>query len=447
MIRCIRLVVAALFLSVSVSLGVQTATLHDITIFHFNDLHARLTSDSGRGGFAHLATLLKQERATTKNSITLFGGDLVQGTPVSTLFQGLPVFEIANGLKIDVACLGNHEFDYGWQKVPEFIKAAKFPTLSANMVNASGKRLLEPPYVILTTGGLRIAVVGAMMEDLLATTTLQRLGPWHSAPLAETLRPIVTEAKRKADFVVVLGHLTERDIRSILQNLPEVAVVVAGHNHDGLPEMAVDGRIGVNAPGYGTAIGRLELQYDSAKQRIVSHKWGLIPVDSRKYPADSEMKKVVDQWEAKVTAAVDVPIGRANKRLAGPELTAFLEQMLRERTGADFGYQNGGGIRDIIPEGPLLARHVWNMMPFDNDVVTLTVSGRELRELMAAGSLKPARVTNLDTIDPQRVYRITTADFIAQTLADRGRKLPAVNENILVRDLYVEGIRRRGVIP
>src|SRR5262249_31723034 len=149
--------------SASIALTSQTNTVRDITILHFNDLHARLTPDEGRGGFAHLATLLKQERATAKNSITLNGGDLVQGTPVSTVFQGVPLYQIANSLKIDVSCLGNHEFDYGWIKVPEFIRQAKFPVVSANMLDAAGKRLLDPPYVTVTVGGIRIAVVGAMM--------------------------------------------------------------------------------------------------------------------------------------------------------------------------------------------------------------------------------------------------------------------------------------------
>src|SRR5262245_25842973 len=122
MIARIRLMVAAIVLFAGLALGFQTPAIHDITIFHFNDLHARLLPESGVGGFAHLDTLLKQERATVKNSITLYGGDLVQGTPVSTLFKGVPIFEIANGFKIDVACLGNHEFDYGWQKIREFTK-------------------------------------------------------------------------------------------------------------------------------------------------------------------------------------------------------------------------------------------------------------------------------------------------------------------------------------
>ena len=87
----IRLAVATILAYSLLAVGFQSPSVQEITILHFNDLHARLTADGGRGGFAHLVTLLKEERAASRNSITLFGGDLVQGTPVSTLFQGTPL--------------------------------------------------------------------------------------------------------------------------------------------------------------------------------------------------------------------------------------------------------------------------------------------------------------------------------------------------------------------
>src|SRR5438067_343855 len=82
-----------------------------LTILHTNDLHAHLLpNEEGQGGFAYLATALRQQRAGCAECLYLNAGDLVQGTPVSTIFHGLPVYEIANRLGIDVATLGNHEF-------------------------------------------------------------------------------------------------------------------------------------------------------------------------------------------------------------------------------------------------------------------------------------------------------------------------------------------------
>src|SRR5690242_7362101 len=102
-----RFFAATLLVSASAFAEVRT-----LTVLHINDLHARLMPlENGNGGFAYLATALKQERAGCKDCILLNAGDVVQGTPVSTIFHGLPVYEVANLLGIDVSTLGNHDFD------------------------------------------------------------------------------------------------------------------------------------------------------------------------------------------------------------------------------------------------------------------------------------------------------------------------------------------------
>jgi len=95
-------------------LGAEVRTL---TILHVNDLHARLTPlENKHGGFAYLASAIRRERANCKDCILLNAGDMAQGSPVSTIFHGLPIFEVANLLGFDAATLGNHDFDYGWMQ-------------------------------------------------------------------------------------------------------------------------------------------------------------------------------------------------------------------------------------------------------------------------------------------------------------------------------------------
>src|ERR1017187_8472234 len=97
--------------------------IRSLTILHVNDLHARISPlENHNGGFAYLATAIQKERAGCNDCILLSAGDLVQGSPVSTIFHGLPVFEIANLLGFDAATLGNHEFDYGWMQARQFIQ-------------------------------------------------------------------------------------------------------------------------------------------------------------------------------------------------------------------------------------------------------------------------------------------------------------------------------------
>ena len=113
---------------------------------------------------------------------------------------------------------------------------------------------------------------------------------------------------------------------------------------------------------------------------------------------------------------------------------------MREQSGADFAFMNQGGVRDIIPAGQLLERHIWNIMPFDNRVVTATLKGKDL----------PPVVLNGRTVDPERKYTLAVSDFSA---ANQG-----TNENLrvtgidfkgdagLMRDLLIDWFRKKKVI-
>src|SRR6516225_1701044 len=138
------------------------AEVHTLTILHINDLHARLMPlENKHGGFANLAAVIRRERANCSDCILLNAGDVAQGTPVSTIFHGLPAFEVANMLGIDAGTLGNHDFDYGWMQTRKFLDTAKYPIVSANVTGSRGE-LFAKPYVILKVNGLRVAVIGAM---------------------------------------------------------------------------------------------------------------------------------------------------------------------------------------------------------------------------------------------------------------------------------------------
>ena len=426
----------------------QPASVRNFTILHLNDLHARLTPDSdGRGGFAHVATLLKRERAAAPASITLHAGDFVQGSPVSTMFAGVPIFQVGNLLGIDVNTLGNHEFDYGWRQIGVYIAVAKFETVNANVVNDRGARLLDTPYVVREVGGVRVAIVGALLENPPVRAT--EMGPWRVAPVVEGLRAVVAEAKTKADLVLVLGHIRVREMEAVLDQLPDVGVVVAGHSHDGIEkEIVRDGRVGVHAGGYGRDIGRLRLEYDTERRRIVSHEWARLPVDARAIPADPAVDEQVKAWEARVAPIVDVPIGRATQRVDRDAARILMQRALLDGFGGDAAYVEPGSVRDEIPQGELRARHIWNLSPFHDPAVTVTVSGRELAELFPEANRQPALAGGATRIDPAKSYRLTTSRYTALGWIELDRRtFPMKIEDLTVRDAIIKWIRLRQVIP
>jgi 5'-nucleotidase/UDP-sugar diphosphatase len=430
---------AALALAVCFPLAGEVRSL---TILHTNDLHARISPlDNHHGGFAYLAAVIRRERDGCKDCILLNAGDLVQGSPVSTIFHGIPVYEIANLLGFDVSMPGNHEFDYGWMQTRKFIQVGKYPMVCANVVNSKGELFAPQPYVIVTVNGLRVAVIGAMTDELGVLTTPKMIGDWRTLPVLATVRKYAAELRDKSDLIVVLGHINGVEERQFLDTAPEIPVLVTGHLHNGLPEALMkNGRVLVRVKGYGEELGRLELQVDTQKKAPVSWNWKRIPVDSTKVEPTTEVARQVKYWEDEVKARVDQPLAISKRAFTKAEVKKLIERAIREETGADFAHMNQGGVRDSLPQGQLLVRNIWNIMPFDSDVVTGTFKGRDL----------PAVVVGDRKIDPDREYTLAVSDYTAanqettENLQTTGLKFP--NNVGLMRDLLIDWFRKKKVI-
>jgi 5'-nucleotidase / UDP-sugar diphosphatase len=412
-----------------------------LTILHLNDLHAHISPENGRGGFAYLATVIERERANCVDCILLNAGDLVQGSPVSTIFRGDPIYQLANLLGFDAACLGNHEFDYGWAQAAQFAKIANYPIVTANVVNAAGELLTPKPYVILKVNGLRVAVIGAMTDTLNTLTAPKSLGEWHTIPVVETVRKYAMELRGQSDLVVLLAHITGGEESAILNSVPEIPVLVTGHIHTGITEaVSHDGRVLVRVRSYGEELGRLELKVDTEKKAPVSWTWRRIPVDTAKIEPDAAMARQVKLWEDKVTAEVDRPLATASRSFNKSEVKRLIEQALREETHSDFAWMNSGGVRDPLPQGQLLDRQIWNIMPFDNEVLIGTFKGRDL----------PKVVIGDKQIDPDRDYTLAVSDYTAanqgtgENLRTTGLQFP--KDAGLMRDMLLDWFRKKKVI-
>ena len=164
---------AKYFLSLSIiflslSSGIR-GDIKELTILYTNDLHSHLvphiegwmSKDRPVGGFANIATLVKEEKAKNPETIYIDAGDYFSGPYVSTLTEGAAVIETMNFLGLDAACIGNHEFDHGWQNTFNQLKKATFPILNGNIfVEDTGKLFWDNPYIIIEKQGLKIGIIG-----------------------------------------------------------------------------------------------------------------------------------------------------------------------------------------------------------------------------------------------------------------------------------------------
>jgi 5'-nucleotidase/UDP-sugar diphosphatase len=418
------------------------AEIRSLTILHTNDLHAHISPlDNHNGGFAYLATAIQKERAGCADCILLNAGDLVQGTPVSTIFHGEPVYEIGNMLGFDVSTLGNHDFDYGWREARKFVEMAKYPMVSANVVDGQGKLFAPKPYVILKVNGLRVAVIGGMTDNLHSLSTKKSLEDTHTLPVFDTVRKYAAELRGQSDLIVLLAHITDQEETHFLNDAPEIPVIISGHIHRGIDTpFTKDGRVVARVKGLGEELGRLELKVDTEKKAPVSWAWKHITIDSTKIEPSKDVAAAVKHWEDAVTQQVDQPLAISKKRFTKPEVKALIEQALRDETHSDFAWMNQGGVRDFVPEGQLLVRHIWNVMPFDNEVLVGTFKGRDL----------PPNVVGDRKIDPDRDYRLAVSDYTAENqntkenLGTTGLKFP--EDAGLMRDMLLDWFRKKKVI-
>jgi 2',3'-cyclic-nucleotide 2'-phosphodiesterase (5'-nucleotidase family) len=294
--------------------------------------------------------------------------------------------------------------------------------------------------VILKVNGLRVAVLGAMTDDLKTLSVPKLLEQWHTLPVVETVRKYAAELKSQSDLIVLVAHITGQEELAILKSVPNVAVLVTGHIHSGIAKPLIeDGRILVRARGYAEELGRLQLTVDTSRKSAVSWNWVKIPVDASVTPA-ADVAEMVKHWEGEVSARVDRPLAASNRSFTKQEVKRLIERAMREQTGADFAFMNAGGVRDVVPQGPLKERNIWDIMPFDNRVVFGKFKGRDM----------PAVVLGDRKVEPNRTYTLAVTDFTAanQGTAENLRVtgLAFTGDGGLLRDVLIDWFRKKKVI-
>jgi len=406
-----------------------------VLLLHTNDLHGHIEM------LPTLAGLARAERERRRDVLWLDAGDAISGTPVSTVFQGTPIFSATSLAGVDAACLGNHEFDHGWARIAQFRDAATYPILCANARSPEGALLADAEWQVFPVDGVRVGVIGLLSEKTPNWTIRKGNEGLRFEAAADALRRLIPEVREKCDVLVALTHLGYDHDREIARAFPALDVVVGGHSHTDLPgPIELGGVIVVQAYRYGERLGRLELTVDLEKRRVVRWQGKPIVVEPDSQPRDAAVARLVAELEAKVSEKVDRPLGEAKRRLDRDAVGLLAERAFRETLGTDLGYMNDGGVRAAFPEGPVTVRKVWEAFPFDNTLVTVRIRGRRMEARLAARLKGP--------VDPDRVYTVATNSFVAERLE---REIPGCEEGVEdsglpVRDAVVEWIRRNPVL-
>lgn len=256
-----------------------------LVILHTNDTHSRIDPfpedggrNSGLGGVARRAALIKRVRAANPHVLLLDSGDIFQGTPYFNFFKGEIEFKSMAAMGYDVSTIGNHDFDNGVQGWVDMQPHATWEWVSANYnVSGSGMAPFVKPWTIRQVGDLRVGIFGLGVDfDRLVLPGLHE-GVTYSDPVPVAQRTAGELRQRGCHLVICLSHLGFRSQgdrpsdSAIGELVPEIDIVLGGHSHTFLDEPAVFGTPDrftiVNQVGFaGIRLGRVDVVLDPDKR-------------------------------------------------------------------------------------------------------------------------------------------------------------------------------------
>jgi len=378
------------------SFAAETGT--DITIVHINDTHAKVFEGKYDGmGLAKVAEKVDALRAENPNTLLLDAGDSFHGTTFATLEEGASVVKLMNAMKYDALAAGNHDFNYGQDRLIELADMADFPVLGAN-VKKDGQAVLES-YVIKEFDGVKVGIFGLSSPETAYKTHPDNVKGITFENPVDTAKAMVAELEGKVDVIVALAHVgidEETVVKStdIANEVPGIDLIIDGHSHTDLEEgMMVNDVLIVSSGEYSKNIGIVDLTVMDGKVTAKSAK-----LFNKKEAADMEgsaevtaLINEIKEEQEKITSVVvsstkSVLDGeRGQVRTGETNLGNLVADAMINESGADIAITNGGGIRASIQVGEITKGDVITVLPFGNYIVTKEVVGSDIKAAIENG--------------------------------------------------------------
>lgn len=426
-----------------------------ITLLQLNDVYQISPVDKGtRGGLARVATLRKKVLEESPNTLFLLAGDTIAPSVASNIFKGQQMIAVWNLIGLDFAVFGNHEFDFGPEVLRQRVKESHFTWLATNVIDKKSRKPFAdtPAYVIREIGGVKIGFFGLLTTD---TAQFSSAGPEvEFLDPCETAKTIVSEMKMKgAQVVVAVTHLAMREDKRVARCAP-IDVIIGGHEHEMLESLS--GRTPIFKWGSDARdLGRIDLNVKLPSGELESVDWGSIPVTSN-VAEEPQAAAVIADYEQKVSADVDKPIGSTRvpldaqsqtNRSQETNLGSYIADAYRKALKADVALFNGGSIRagKIYSAGALSKRDVMAILPYENPIVKIEITGATLRAALEHGVARsaeekePGRFPQVSgvrfTFDASRPagQRVTSAEVNGQPLDDKKTYTLATNTFIALK--------------
>src|SRR5881296_2030061 len=420
----LRLAGQAGFLSAFPTLASAAAALESdtvcISILHTTDLHGHIlpTADYNGtpdyGGLARCAAQIRRWRRQNSNSILIDVGDVYQGTDVSLRSKGKLMIDLFNHLKYDAWIVGNHEFDWGIETFTNALQRSAMPVLAANTIldgkpagavsDSKHPFAKVQPLIVKEIAGIKLAIIGVTTPGMPFW-----LGPEFTrgiefqSPVEPVRRAIATAKREGADTIVLSGHMglkmrTGGDdfantVMALTSEFQDAAVFIAGHTHQAIPSRLTNGMLFTQADHFGIHVGRVDLLFDRNSKKLL-HREAVCQVMDHRVHCDHVIVSRAKSELAESDAALSSPIGELAETLRGRSrpgipsdverlIGAAISEAMAERNIAVDGVMHGAfdDNADLVA-GPKTLNDIWNLIPFENYIVTAQLSPDEIKAVM-----------------------------------------------------------------
>ncbi len=427
----------------AVTLLPLASTADRLVIMHTNDTHSQLDpNDKNEGGILRRKVLVDSIRNAEANTLLIDCGDAVQGTLYFTLFNGEAERVMMNNLGYDIQILGNHEFDNGLEELAREWSQVGAEKLTSNYdLRATPLAGLFKPYTLRTFGNRKIGFIAINLDPkgMIADANAEGVHYLDGIEAANAIAWYLKNVEH-TDMVIALSHVgydtenppTPSDL-DIARNSKDIDIIIGGHSHTTVDPSSPDALAWkvANAIGdtvivaqtgsRGVNLGKITVDLPTLKT-----EYSLIPVDKRLDDRiDPEAAALLSKYRTAVDSLKREKIGKSAQEFpAGSQILLNWVADVMHRMGGelvavpvDLAIVNKGGIRRGMPAGHITKETIMTMLPFDNKLVVMEISGKDLAEacevMKRRGGDGISEGFDINAIDPMHTYTIVTIDYLA----------------------------------
>ena len=465
-------------------------TLDVLTI---NDFHGQI-EESGRNiGSAKMVEAIREKRAENPNTLVVSAGDNFNGSALSNLLYGEPVALMLKNMGIIGSAVGNHEYDWGEEKMNPWQLAMGAPFIAANIYNKETDTPVDyvKPYIIKDVKGVKVAFIGLTTQETAVKVKPENVAHIEFKDPVETAKKYVPIVKAEgADIVILLTHIgtnqssngkiTFEGNTENLTRIKDVDGVITGHFHQKVVGKA-NGVPVVQAMYNGRAIGKLSFRVNTKTKQIISSEASIDELHSRvaDLAVNNAMKHTINVYNAQVGPYLSEVIGQntgdlTHERATLSPLGQWVAEVMQENSDAQISVTNGGGVRTSLQQGNVTIANMYEVMPFDNVLSIFEMTGEQVKQIFEHGianedygwvqysgiiveydasASEGNRVVGMKLedgteISPTGTYRVVTNDFMGTGGDDYSMFLNAkfIGDTVAIRDVMIESFKSEGTV-